>query len=422
MRIAAAGRGWTVGARFARGALWALLALAMAYWAIAALLAVAIVPEPTGYSDFAMYFAAAQGLRDGAGPTIYSSATLARIAAAHGSCTSAPILAYVYPPLLAILLVPLTGLPCVAASHLWHLVNLLLWVAATAALVAHLRRRWPSQRLLATTLIVIASGCSWLLLFNLMIGQVVFIVLCALALSAWLVERDRPVLAGVVLAVAALVKIVPVIVILYYLLRGRWRVVAGALVGGTALAVAMVALAGLPTVLASVPAALSAGVRYARPPGDDAVSVMFPGVGAVVSALGGILFVAALWWARGRGDDWLGHGWAVCTMLLISPLVWWLYLPWLLAAFAACLGALRPREWPLLLMLGALFIPEVVPLPATIRSLGIVAWWLATGLLFVRSVVLPAVAQRAQRLSGDLAGAALPEATLAEQLTTPGGS
>lgn len=389
MRIAAARHERMTRGRLARGGLWALLALAVVYWVVAAVLAIVFVPEPTGYSDFAMYFAAALGLREGAGPTIYSSATLARVAAAHGSCTSAPILAYVYPPLLSVLLLPFTALPCVAAAHLWRLLNVLLWAATALIVTLHLHRRWPRQKLLATTIIVIASGCSWLLLFNLMIGQVVFIVLCSLVLSAWLVERERPALAGVVLAVAALVKVVPALIILYYLLRGRWRVVAGALAGAAVLTAVMVVFAGWSTVLASLPAALSAGVRYARPPGDDAVSVMFPGFGAGISILGGFLFAAALWWARGRGDEWLGHGWAVCTMLLVSPLVWWLYLPWLLTAFAACLGAVRPRAWPLLLVLCAVVIPEVLPLPAVIRSLDIVAWWLTTGLFFVRSVVSP---------------------------------
>lgn len=385
MRLMAVGRGGASVARLGRYALWALLVLAIAYWTVAAAFSVAIVPEPTGFSDFAMYFAAAQGLRAGVGPSVYSPDALMRIAVAHGRCTSAPVIAYVYPPLLALALEPLTLLSCTAAAQLWHLLNAALWVAATLLLASHLRRRWPGQRLLATVLVVLASGCSWLLLFNLWIGQVVFVVLFCLVLAAWLVEHDHPFWAGMVLAVAALIKILPAVVIGYYLLRGRWRVVGGALAAFVALTALMVALAGIPTVVTGVWTVLTSGVHEAQPPGDDAISVMFPGVGAAVSLLGGLLFLVVAFWTRGRGDEWLGFAWAICTMLLVSPLVWWLYLPWLLPAFAACLSAVRSRGWLLVLVLVALAVPLVIRLDPVPRSLSIVAWWLVTGLLFVRS-------------------------------------
>ncbi len=75
-------------------------------------------------------------------------------------------------------------------------------------------------------------------------------------------------------------------------------------------------------------------------------AMAIPG-GLAIAVLVFVGFVTGMLYAqrRGGGVEQVGVGWALCTMLLISPLVWWFYLTWLLPAFVACLTmALRSRR------------------------------------------------------------------------------
>src|SRR5262249_33666507 len=152
-----------------------------------------------------------------------------------------PASGYIYPPLLAVLLEPLTAFSCQDASRIWRLANALIWVAVTILLAYQLWRRWSAHRLLAVALVVIASGCSYLLLYGLLLGQVILLILGGIVLAAWLLEHGHPFTAGLVLAFLTLIKLLPAILILYLLLRGNWRVVAGAALGGVLLLVLIVA-------------------------------------------------------------------------------------------------------------------------------------------------------------------------------------
>src|SRR5262249_11408927 len=69
------------------------------------------------------------------------------------------------------------------------------------------------------------------------------IVLLALITGAWAAERsDRPALAGALLGLATAIKLFPGFLLLYYAMRGRWRVV---LAGIAALLACTVLTAGL---------------------------------------------------------------------------------------------------------------------------------------------------------------------------------
>src|SRR5215813_1795293 len=67
--------------------------------------------------DFSVYFAAALALRDNAHANIYSLQVLQTAAMAHSAAP--PTVLYLYPPMLAVVLLPLTLLPYQAALHLW---------------------------------------------------------------------------------------------------------------------------------------------------------------------------------------------------------------------------------------------------------------------------------------------------------------
>lgn len=399
-------------ARLAAYACCFLLALVGAYLVMLAVFTAGTVPP--GGSDFAVYYAAAEILRYSAGPDIYSWGALQHITQLHGGCPMFTVPGYVYPPLLAILLEPLAHLSCAQAILLWHLLNLALWAGSAALLADLLYLRWQgASRLLALAVMAVLTVASFNALKGYWLGQVHIVLLFGFVLALWLDDRRLPVLAGAVLATIALLKLLPAFVLVYYLLQGRWRVLAGAALGGVLLCLGMVATAGLPVVLGSIAASSGAVVSQVKPGLDEALVVAVPGGHLLVWAVG-CAYLAGMVLARGRGERLLGYGWALCTMLLLSPLVWQFYLIWLLPATMACLAAVPslphlPRlrqRWPLLATLVATLVAIQVllasPLLLLTRPLATLVLWLLTGGLFLRSAMRQRPATSDDRPSADV--------------------
>jgi Glycosyltransferase family 87 len=150
---------------------------------------------------------------------------------------------YIYPPLLAQLLVPLTLLSRETAAQVWFWLNVAVLIGVTAALDRVSQRR----------------GFCWLvvpifavLLDALQIGQVT-IILLALLTGAWLAVRaDRRFLCGLLLALATWIKVYPAFLILYFAWKREWQVVRAALIVGLALALLQIALSGVDTFAAAL--------------------------------------------------------------------------------------------------------------------------------------------------------------------------
>lgn len=368
----------------ARRALLVALILGVVYWLIIVSVSVTLIP-PHG-SDFAIYYAAAEMVRFTPGADLYSWPALAHIAQAHGGCALFPGVRYVYPPLLALLLEPLTLVPCGLAMPIWTLANAALWAVATVLLAKQLSARWRRSRRTSTTLVVVASLCCWQALWGLWLGQVHLLVFFALVLAMELDERDHSYLAGGVLAIAACVKFFPAFLIFYYLLRGRWKPVVGAVIAGMICVLVMCAAVGVPTVARSLPIATQVVGDQARPGLNESLIIVMPGAGLALAALVLALFCAGIVIARGQGDNRLGFAWAICTMLLISPLVWSYYLVWLLPVFVACLGTTWPGDKRLLALLAVLYAVIAFPTPLALHPLATLILWVTTGTLFLRSV------------------------------------
>lgn len=204
---------------WARMLLLAALAVTLVYWTLVVIQSVGMV-SPRG-SDFAFYELAATALRFDPHANIYSAQTLANTLQAHGGCFPFQHAPYTYPPLLAILPEPLAGSSCATATTVWDLVNVVFWLLATALLIDLLRRRWPGRQLLATALVVAASFASWHMMWGFWLGQVHIITLCGIALSYWLLQRRRPMLAGAALVFVTLIELHPAVLLAYFVLRGR---------------------------------------------------------------------------------------------------------------------------------------------------------------------------------------------------------
>lgn len=414
--------------------------------------------------DIAVYYSAAAALHANPAANIYDPAVLAQSAHQHAGCALWHDAGYLYTPLLAVLFEPLTALPCAQAIHVWMLGNLSLWALCIVLLVYWLHallpqprvavrerlRLWlwlrgePDTALLAATGVVVLSVLAWPVLQGLLMGQVDLLLLALLLCVPLLVRRERYVAAGMLLAFAAMLKLLPALLIVYYLARGRRRVVAGSMLG-LALLSGAILLAVRPPVLVGAQGIFDSG-SYVQASSDNEALVHAPAWLAVefgapanspLAALAGwaLLVLAALlcgaglllvW--RGRRSvsatvrmntdnvtELLGYGWALCAMLLLSPLVWLHYNTWLLLPYVLCAGYLLRSRGPvgerqslalwLLLIVGMLlFLPwslavdgptdaagpyiagiAVRPLLMLLHPTAVVALWLIAGWVAWRS-------------------------------------
>jgi hypothetical protein len=168
--------------------------------------------------DYRLHVIAARiGLTDG-WSHIYDFALQKAASAGLGPIDSMHV--FVSPPPSAWMVVPLAWLPISTGFLIWTLLSIAAFVA-TAWLVC------PGPQLVRVTLVLVSLGL-WPVHYQFWLGQWTAATLALLALSWWLLERDRWALSGVALALAFSLKpqdclLVPVAL----LVSGRWRPVVG---------------------------------------------------------------------------------------------------------------------------------------------------------------------------------------------------
>lgn len=127
---------------------------------------------------------------------------------------------YVYPPILADLLVPLSGLPAYRAGYVWLLCQLVMLVVVGVLALRVAGLDWRSRGGLALLLGLIS-------LFSVMdaleVGQITLLLLLLWMLSLCCLQRDRVWLSTFALALAAAIKLTPLIAVLPLLLWGNWK-------------------------------------------------------------------------------------------------------------------------------------------------------------------------------------------------------
>jgi hypothetical protein len=140
---------------------------------------------------------------------------------------------YIYPPLLAELMIPLAQLPLPVAAYLWFLISAAATVAAawmSAGLTGDDRR----ALIAAAALAVLAR----FVLDNFSLGQVNAVTTALAVAHVYLFAKDRKLASAFALALAISIKLTPAILLAYHLARRRVRFTlacAGLLVGVTAL-------------------------------------------------------------------------------------------------------------------------------------------------------------------------------------------
>jgi Glycosyltransferase family 87/WD40-like Beta Propeller Repeat len=132
---------------------------------------------------------------------------------------------------------PWCWLPPLQAKHAWLLMNL-LFLALTAVLLKTSTRLNIQRILLFTFLAVLPLRQSFVL------GQMHILVLLLLTFSAWLYFRKAFFFSGFLLAIAAAIKIYPVLFLLFFLFKRQWRASAGLVLGLAATGLISVQLFG----------------------------------------------------------------------------------------------------------------------------------------------------------------------------------
>lgn len=339
-----------------------------------------------GRYDFSSYYAAGAALRANPHANIYSQSVLDAVAM-HSRLLVNPPLPYTYPPLFAILLSPFTAVSFRVLSRVWLAASFALWLSVVAILaveVYHLiapaltfsrpntetRASSRTGALLTNPVAWIATAlAAWLALFSwpaaqtMATGQVNFLVLLPLALVPLLTRLRHERWVGVAIALAAMLKFTPALLIGYLALRRRWDALIASLLALAAMAVLSALVVGPHTVLASIPQALRVGGGDAGQGHNQALfapllTALSAGPSSALAlltkAITGLGALAlALWLFRpavsnisapeyDADRENLGYALALCAMVLISPTAWVHHYVWILPAAALALGmALR---------------------------------------------------------------------------------
>ena len=289
-----------------------------------------------------------------------------------------------HPPLALLLIVPLTMLPIGAAALTWDLLMLVALAGALWIIWDELRPQVAARWIVAGLVIITLWSP---LLDTWLEAQIGPLVLLLLAL-AWRARRHGQLAwAGAGLAVATLIRVYPVLLFAYPLLRREWRVAGGGLaVGGgiTLLTLPLFGISGyLRYLFVEAPGSSAEWVNDAHNVswrgwlgtafvGSNTIHPAIAAAGVVTPlfALGVVVALGALVWrgwaARdavvGSATDDAAWLFAIPAMLLVSPLAWPHYftillLPWLVVLAQAARARRMTR--PAWLVLSAVALMEV---------------------------------------------------------------
>jgi len=145
---------------------------------------------------------------------------------------------YLYPPLLAIAFAPFATLPFAMLSVGWLALQAALLFGVTALVSQTMS---PARRVWLWLSVPLFAG----VFEALIVGQITIVLMTLFAGAWWAYRSQRYTLVGVLLAAATWIKIYPVLMIVWFIWRRDWRVVAAAFVAGVMLLAFQIAAGGL---------------------------------------------------------------------------------------------------------------------------------------------------------------------------------
>jgi hypothetical protein len=293
-----------------------------------------------GY-DFRAYYEAAVRLMATGSP--YQAETLG------GPFQPGPSGLYLYTPVPALLIVPLTWLDASAATVIWLFIRLGL-VAGMCALMPV--PRWVKLAMLGVSIV------SYQFLIDLNLGNVSLIVtFFAVVAWRWL---DKP-LSGLAIAASLTIRPTMGVIWVWWLIRRQWQAALWTVIGFGAIFLASLPFLGLNpwfefvTVLRNVSNVM--GVPHNLDFGSMALSLGLTSTAGFALELAGYALAIGAMLLSLRRDREIGFAVTLMASLLLTPLLWDHYLTNLVVPGA--LLAARGRRWGVLLpMLG--WLPLIV--------------------------------------------------------------
>ncbi|MFE9201474.1 glycosyltransferase 87 family protein [Micromonospora sp. NPDC007230] len=349
--------------RSARAAVAGAVLLAAVAATVAAIVAVHWVAARTG-----------SAWSPGGDLAVYRDATEAVLAHRSPYEVSRAGYGFVYPPFALLAMAPLAWLGPTAGFWGWTVLSALAVPVVVWLLVDHLTpatdRRRPALLAAGTLAVLPLSPIAGTLL----LGNV-NILLLALILVDLLLATGRH--QGVLVGVAAGIKLTPLVFVGYLLLTGRTRAGLTALV--TFLGTVGIGFLLLPAASATFWGGAFLDSSRTRPPGEEAFGSsirgaalnLLPGPGQEAwlptSVAAGAAGLCVAVWASRRGEELTGILACAVTGLLVSPVTWYAHWVWCVPLLA--LLAIRSRHRPgrARVLVGSLWLVFALPLP----------WWVA---------------------------------------------
>src|SRR5581483_1390067 len=200
--------------------------------------------------DLSINITAAHAIADGQDP--YGPTTLQERARELGSPpdlgTPEPVIyrslftSYIQPPPSAVVDLPLTLLPWRDATRLYLVLNNLMLAAALGLTLATVKPTLPLRWAVAVAALLAALYSQVPTSFAL--GQLDALITLLLAVGLWGYSRSRAAVTGIAVAAAAALKLLPGVLVLYFLWKREYRTALWALAGGAAIFVVTLAIVG----------------------------------------------------------------------------------------------------------------------------------------------------------------------------------
>lgn len=323
-----------------------------------------LIAPHAGTVDFRIYYAASRALAQGKSPYVSPPPCCFSAAAMRG---------YTYPPLFAFLFIPLTNLPVDDAGRIWLAINYASLLGVLVIGVRAARPRLSFETIAWLVLAMLASGAIGAAMYGIQVDP---LVLLLEAVFAWSVVTNRMlVLGGLALALAACLKVSPLLIApaILVLPRGRaLQALCGLTAGMLAGLVAMLAISRQTLYyFTHVLPSFSGGVinQWNRSlPGVvlrvlSSQSVHAPNVlGSVFLALE-LSALAAVWLACSRVPGTAGRALTVAGLLAVVPIfqgvTWDHHLIVEILVLILLTPLLRPGKSPWILVVGGVLLTGV---------------------------------------------------------------
>jgi len=159
--------------------------------------------------DFPVYYAAGQSLINGRADLYSPDFALGRV------------MDYRYPPFFLVALTPLWSLPYTLAAYVWYLLSV-LEIMGCVLIVA---RVFPSLRESWKLSAVVALGVMQYFVMVLHYGNAHLLATFLLFASLYYILQQKDLAAGALMALAITIKLTPVLLLPYFVLKRRWTLV-----------------------------------------------------------------------------------------------------------------------------------------------------------------------------------------------------